>query len=278
PYHYVPMEWICVLFVVLYSISAALHLGQALKYKLWWMIPTATFTGLLEILGWSARLWSSRNPRLLTHYEMQIVGTIIAPTPLVAANFIILGKVITQIGSQYSCLTPKIYTIIFLCFDVVCLIVQAVGGTSTAHTASTKTNAMMVCTSSHGVNIMLGGIAAQLFAIVIYVALAAKTLLRLRYNMPFCYVDQPRILEKGQPAVSKKLQLMLFGMAFCTLCIFIRSVYRTVELANGWAGPVISTERYFDWLDGGMVTLALYTLNFFHPLEQFFILSLTLSN
>ncbi|KIK35477.1 hypothetical protein CY34DRAFT_812101 [Suillus luteus UH-Slu-Lm8-n1] len=259
PYHYVPTEWICVLFVVLYSISAALHLGQALKYKLWWMIPTATFAGLLEILGWSARLWSSRNPRLLTPYEMQIVGTIIAPTPLVAANFIILGKVITQIGSQYSRLTPKIYTIIFLCFDVVCLIVQAVGGASAAHAASTKTNATM------GANIMLGGIAAQLFAIVIYVALAAETLLRLRYNMPFRYVDQPRILEKGQPAVSKKLQLMLFGMALCTLCIFIRSVYRTVELANGWAGPVISTERYFDWLDGGMVTLGLYTLNFFHP-------------
>lgn len=102
---------------------------------------------------------------------------------------------------------------------------------------------------------------------MIYVALAAETLLRLRYNMPFRYVDQPRILEKGQPAVSKKLQLMLFGMTLCTLCIFIRlvfyasvvsgddvlisilrSVYRTVELANGWAGPVISTERYFGTL------------------------------
>lgn len=64
----------------------------------------------------------------------------------------------------------------------------------------------------------------------------------------------------------------------------IRSVYRTIELANGWAGPIISTERYFgtfctvlageyaysallliDWLDGGMVTIAICTLNFIHP-------------
>jgi hypothetical protein len=50
---------------------SVLHLGQALKYKLWWMIPTATFAGILEILGWSARLWSSRSPKLLTPYEMQ---------------------------------------------------------------------------------------------------------------------------------------------------------------------------------------------------------------
>jgi hypothetical protein len=234
-------------------------LGQALKYKLWWMIPTATFAGILEILGWSARLWSSRNPKLLTPYEMQIVGTIIAPTPLVAANFVILGKVIAQIGPQYSRLTPRIYTIIFCCFDIVCLIVQAVGGASAAHAVNTKTSASM------GANIMLGGIAAQLFAIVVYVTMATEILLRLKYNAPFRYVEQPRLLEKGYRAVSKKLQLMLGGMAFCTLCIFIRSVYRTVELANGWNGPVISTERYFDWLDGGMVTLAIYTLNFCHP-------------
>lgn len=259
PYHYVPTEWICILFLVLYSISTVLHLGQAVKYRLWWMIPTATFAGILEILGWSARLWSSRNPKLLTPYEMQIVGTIIAPTPLVAANFIILGRVITQIGSQYSRLTPRLYTIVFCCFDIVCLIVQAVGGASAAHAANTKTSASM------GANIMLGGIAAQLFAIVVYVALAVETLLRLQYNRPFRYVEQRRISEKGPRAVSKNLRLMLCGMAFCTLCIFIRSVYRTVELADGWDGPVITTERYFDWLDGGMVTLAIYTLNFFYP-------------
>ncbi|KAG2078713.1 RTA1 like protein, partial [Suillus decipiens] len=259
PYHYVPTEWICVLFVVLYSISTVLHLGQALKYKLWWMIPTATFAGILEILGWSARLWSSRNPKLLTPYEMQIVGTIIAPTPLVAANFIILGRVITRVGPQYSRLTPRMYTILFCCFDIICLVIQAVGGASAAHSANTKTSA------SKGANIMLGGIVAQLFAILVYVALAVETLLHLRYNAPFRYVEQPGIVEKGQRTVSKNLRLMLYAMAFCTLCIFIRSVYRTVELANGWNGPVISTERYFDWLDGGMVTLAIYTLNFFHP-------------
>ncbi|KAG2336302.1 hypothetical protein BDR05DRAFT_971134 [Suillus weaverae] len=48
-------------------------------------------------------------------------------------------------------------------------------------------------------------------------------------------------------------------MAFCTLCIFIRSIYCTVELAG------FNTLLSIDWLDGAMVTLAIYTLNFFHP-------------
>ncbi|KAG1850051.1 RTA1 like protein-domain-containing protein [Suillus tomentosus] len=259
PYTYVPTEWICILFLVLYSISTIIHLSQAVKFRLWWMLPTATFAGVLEILGWSARLWSSHSPKLLTPYEMQLVGTIIAPTPLVAANFIILGKIINQVGPQYSRLTPKLYTIIFCCFDVICLIVQAFGGASAAHAVSQDTSAAM------GANIMLGGIAAQLFAIVVYVTLASEFFLRLKFNSPFRHVEQPRVLEKGQSAVSKNLRVLICAMAFCTLCIFIRSIYRTVELAGGWFGPVITTQHYFDWLDGAMVTLAIYSLNFFHP-------------
>lgn len=259
PYSYVPTEWICILFLVLYSISTILHLGQALKFRLWWMIPTATLAGILEVIGWSARLWSSQNPRLLTPFEMQLVGTVVAPTPLVAANFIILGRIINQVGPQYSRLTPKIYTIVFCCFDVACLVVQAVGGASAARAVSQESSATM------GANIMLGGIAAQLFAIVVYVTLASEFFLRLKFSAPFRQVDASHLLEKGQGAVSKNLRILIYAMSFCTLCIFIRSVYRTVELAGGWFGPVITTQRYFDWLDGGMVTLAIYTLNFFHP-------------
>lgn len=96
-----------------------------------------------------------------------------APTPLFAANFIILGRVITQ---GYVSVSPMLLafdywssadTIIFCCFvsmiyssgvnssylassqDIVCLIVQAMGGLSAAHAANTKTSASMVCTSSH---------------------------------------------------------------------------------------------------------------------------------
>jgi hypothetical protein len=35
------------------------------------------------------------------------VALIIAPTPLVAANFIILGRIIRRLGPQYSRLTPR---------------------------------------------------------------------------------------------------------------------------------------------------------------------------
>lgn len=46
----------------------------------------------------------------------RIVATIIAPTPLVAANFVILGLVINRLGSCYSRISPKWYTIVFCSF------------------------------------------------------------------------------------------------------------------------------------------------------------------
>lgn len=38
---------------------------------------------------------------------LRITATILAPTPLVAANFVILGKVILSLGPAYSRLSPK---------------------------------------------------------------------------------------------------------------------------------------------------------------------------
>ncbi|KAG1873924.1 RTA1 like protein-domain-containing protein [Suillus subluteus] len=256
PYGYVPTEWICIFFVVSYSISTAVHMGQAIKCKLWWMIPTATFAGIVEIFGWSARLWSSQNPEILMPYEMQLVGTVLAPTPLVAAIFVIFGRIINQLGPQFSRLVPNMYTVVFCSFDVICLIVQAVGGALAAQAVNENESPTL------GGNIMLGGISAQL---LVYICLAAEFFLRRKYNAPFHHQAIKFEKEKGQHSMSKEVQIMIYGMSFCTVCLFIRSVYRTVELADGWSGPVIANESYFNWLDGGFVTLAIYTLNIIHP-------------
>ncbi|KAG2344863.1 RTA1-domain-containing protein [Suillus weaverae] len=257
PYNYVPTGWICVSFVVLYTISTIIHMDQALKYKLWWMVPTAIFAGVLEIFGWSARLWSSRSPELLTPFEMQLVGTITAPTPLVAANYLILCKIIYELGPQFSRLTPNMYTIVFCSVDLICFVIQAVGGIFAAQAVHENKSATL------GGNIMLGGIVIQLFAILIYSGLAAEFFLRRKYNAPFRH--QVIKFGRGQRSMSKKMRRMISAISFCTICLFIRSVYRTVELAGGWSGSVFATESYFNWLDGGFVILAIYTLNVIHP-------------
>jgi hypothetical protein len=253
-YNYVPTEYVCAIFVALYGLSTVIHLGQAIRFRMRWLLPTAVLAGVAEVLGWSARLWSSQNPSLSTPFTIQISCTIIAPTPLVAANFVILGMIIDRIGDHYSRLTTKQYIITFCSFDIISLIIQAVGG-GKASTATTRKGANL------GGHIMLAGIVFQLVSLIIYAICAAEFFLRYLKDKP---IREPL---KGKPRelMDTRMKIMIRALVFSTTCLFIRAVYRTIELSNGWNGRIISTQVYFNVLDGAMVTLAIYTLNFAHP-------------
>ena len=89
------------------------------------MIATAVFAGILEVLGWSGRLWSSQNVDLETPFmiqfvfqilydrtpftflELRIIGCILGPTPLLAADFVIFGVIIQHLGIGYSRMGAK---------------------------------------------------------------------------------------------------------------------------------------------------------------------------
>ncbi|KZT30560.1 RTA1 like protein [Neolentinus lepideus HHB14362 ss-1] len=271
PYHYIPTEWICALFVTLFSITGIIHVAEACIFRMWWLLPTAGFACVAEVIGWAGRLWSTKNPELMKPFLMQITTTILAPTPLVAANFVILGRIIERLGSQYSRLGPGLYTLVFCSCDVIALIVQAIGGGAASEAANQHRNA------NKGGNIMLGGIAFQLGAICIYVVCALEFFIRYHLDRPVRKArtraqqgSSTTLGEHGGPppirgTVDRRLSMMIFGLGLSTLLIFIRSIYRTIELSNGWSGRIISTQVYFNVLDGGMITLASFTLNFLHP-------------
>jgi len=202
-----------------------------------------------------------QNSESLTPYEIQIICTIIAPTPLVAANFIILGRIVGLLGSQYSRLTPRLYTIIFCTADFVALIVQFSGGGMAAIAAGNNESPTL------GGNIMLGGIIFQMVAITVYVACASEFFFRYFTNKPFHRHDgmQDNQSRDAQPAMDRNLKFMTSALMFSTLCLFIRSIYRTIELADGWNGTVIATQWLFNTFDGAMVVLAMYTFIFEHP-------------
>ncbi|KAF8901514.1 RTA1-domain-containing protein [Gymnopilus junonius] len=266
PYNYIPSEGVAITYIVLYGLSTLIHLGQAIYFQTWWLIPTVCLSGVLEILGWAARLWSSLNPPNPSPFEMQITCTIIGPTPLLAANFVILGILIQRLGPQYSRLTPRGYTILFCTSDVISLIVQAVGGgrAATAFSAGQDPNP--------GGHIMLGGISFQLAVIVIYALCAIEFYVRYTKKWPVRRIkteDHPAEQQEralGQEGLmSGKITLMSVALLFSTTCLFIRSVYRTIELTDGWEGRIIGTQVLFNVLDGAMVTLAIFTINFAHP-------------
>lgn len=256
-YGYIPSLAATVIFTVLFFISTMIHLGQSVRYRMWFLIFTAVAAGNFEITGWAARAYSHFNPDKLTPYLVQTVTTINAPTPLIAAYFIILAEIIRRLGPCYSRLKPRMYSIAFLTADIVALTVQGVGGAIAATAAGNNKDPEM------GGRIMLGGIIFQMIAITLYMILAIEFLIRYINDKPFQRPDNEP--PTGNFFLDKKMKLMLLGTSFSSLAIYVRSVYRTIELTDGWNGRIITTEIYFNAMDGAMILLAMYCLNIFHP-------------
>ncbi|KAH8116126.1 RTA1 like protein-domain-containing protein [Phellopilus nigrolimitatus] len=257
-YGYTPTTSVCFTFIVLFAVSAIIHGCEAVAFRLWWFLPLACLAALAEVFGWLGRLWSSFAPASLTPYTIQICATVIAPTPLIASNFMILGMLIRHLGEQFSRLSPKLYSIIFTSSDVVALLIQAYGG-ATASSAVSKGE-----DPERGGHIMLIGIAIQMVAITFYVILATEFFVQFYTRRPVRLRSYLSV-DPSKKQIHRKMQWMIFGLGFSTVCLFIRTVYRTIELVNGFTGRIIRTQVYFNVLDGAMVVLASYTLNLLHP-------------
>ena len=99
---------------------------------------------------------------------------------------------------------------------------------------------------------MVAGIVFQLFSITIFVACGADFMRR---------VLRKRLLQ----SITGSIVPLLAATVLSVVCIYIRSIYRTIELSQGWSGYLITHQRYFIALDGTMMVIAVGIFNVFHP-------------
>lgn len=100
---------------------------------------------------------------------------------------------------------------------------------------------------------MVAGIVFQLISISIFVYCAFDFLRR---------ATRMGLLKLGNV---DSITYMIGAMVLSVVVIYIRSIYRVVELAQGWDGYLITHESYFIGLDGIMMIIAVGVFNIFHP-------------
>ncbi|KAF5243201.1 hypothetical protein FANTH_8300 [Fusarium anthophilum] len=245
-YGYVPSTAAGIVFCILFGLSTIIHIIQLGRSKIWWC-SVFVVGGLVEIIGWAGRTWSSQCPYNSTAFLMQISTLIIAPVFYTAGVYIILGRLIQVFGRDCSILRPSLYLWIFCTCDVISLVVQAIGG-GLASAAVNKVDG----NTEPGTNTMVAGIVFQLASMSVFVALAIDFLIRS---------TRRGMLKSGKQSSIPILSAMTLSL----LCIYIRSIYRTIELVQGWHGYLITHEQYFIALDGAMMVIAVGIFNFIHP-------------
>ena len=148
---------------------------------------------------------------------------------------------ITQYGRRYSLISARMYLAIFVSFDIISIVIQAVGGASASKAGGEDPPG----NTKPGTNIMMAGIIIQL------VSMSAFGLLWLIF-----------LWRARAVPISK---VLLIVTTFSAACIIVRNFYRAVELSQGWKGYLITHEVYFAVLDGALMALSVGIFNIFFP-------------
>jgi len=202
----------------------------------------------------------------------QLICLTIAPAFLSASIYLCLARIITVYSAEISRLKPRTYTFVFVGCDFVSLLLQAIGG-AIAATADTPDVA------DKGVNIMIAGLVFQVASLILFLilwgefALCARAApadkIEQRFSdvrssfrfKAFCCSEYTQRLGV-RPEL---LTISCAGLWSAAILIFIRSIYRVIELHAGFGSEFANNEPAFMVFEGPMIILATGLLSIFHP-------------
>ncbi|EGW30693.1 uncharacterized protein SPAPADRAFT_56685 [Spathaspora passalidarum NRRL Y-27907] len=283
-----------ILFLVLFSITFGYTLFMLIKSRYHWYNVAFTCGLALEFLGFLGRVLSFRNMTGDNFFLLQLISLTIAPAFLMGGIYFLFGQLVVVHGRKYSWLKPLHYSYIFIGCDVLSLVIQAAGGAQASIASQTYENA------HPGTYTMIAGIAFQVFAMSLFLILWFM----FWYNVYFKFSDLPpekneessifqkksfpnyiKLLFNGSKANEyKKNQLehnfnpkyksirqrplynyYALAISIAVIAIYIRCVYRVVELAQGFSGYLITHEAFVMTLDATMIAISALIFMPFHP-------------
>ncbi|KAF7887729.1 hypothetical protein EAF00_010023 [Botryotinia globosa] len=238
------------------GVFAVLCIGQlalGIKFKTWGYMGAMLLGLFTEVIGYIARVLIYEYPFDNDYFLMYLITLTIAPAFLTAAIYLCLSRIVIIYGQEISRFRPATYTIIFCACDIISLVLQAAGGAI----ASTADN---LDDKELGKNIMLAGLAFQVFSLILFAILCTEFAWRVRRAKGSW---NPRYTDLVSSAFFKSF---LGGLCLATVTILIRSIYRCVELSGGFNGPLfIGHEVEFMILEGVMIAIACIGLTVIHP-------------
>jgi len=141
----------------------------------------------------------------------------------------------------------------FMTCDFLSLLLQAVGG------AIADTAEYLSALQDTGINIMIAGLILQVVGLSAFLIVCADFFLRCRRG------NLDMAPEKVELRRKTLFKLTVGSLGLATVAVLIRSIFRVIELWQGFEGELWNNELDFMILDGAMVAIATICLTAFHP-------------
>lgn len=283
-----------IIYLVVFAVVFFFVCGMFVKSRYHWYNITFFAGWGLEFAGFLGRVLALNDTTNINYYLLQYISLTIAPAFIMGGIYFLFAQVVVIHGREYSVLKPMWYSYFFIATDVVSLLIQAGGG-----------GAASIATQNHtdprpGTNTMIAGIAFQVVAMTIFLVFWFEFLNRIYFSKSKLIREQqqePHPLTKR--SVSNYLKMLFhtkstraykiqylepyynpkfehirdrklapyfpLAITIAVVAIYIRCVYRVVELAQGFSGYLITHEVYIMVLDAFMMAIAGLIFIPFHP-------------
>jgi hypothetical protein len=166
------------IFAGLFGLFIIVQLFLGIKHKIWGFMSALCLGLLLECVGYIARILIHNNPFESNFFLIYLVLLTIAPAFLTAGYdlsdlfqdamtnyshsiYLCLARIIVVYGEHLSRFKPRTYTMVFVTCDIICLVLQGLGG-GIASSADTKES------SDLGKNIMMAGLIFQVVSLGLF--------------------------------------------------------------------------------------------------------------
>jgi hypothetical protein len=160
--------------------------------------------------------------------------------------WLILQSVVVY-GESISRIRPVWYTRFFINCDIISLTLQGAGGGIAS--AATKQSSMDL-----GNHLMLAGLIFQIVSLILFAAACIDFAIRTyRY-------ESWKNPAYSSLRASSRFRGFLWALAISFVTIFVRCVYRVIELGGGWNNHLMREETPFIILESWYVALHSYTI------------------
>ncbi|EWC48478.1 hypothetical protein DRE_02247 [Drechslerella stenobrocha 248] len=247
-YQFDPSVPIAVLALVFYAITTFLHFFQYFRYRAW-ILTVLLIAGLMQTLGYLARVFSARDVHNRGLYIGQFTLIILAPVLTAAGDYVVLGKLLERVlpgepRAKTLGLPARWITWIFVTGDIISFVMQGIG----AGVIAASVNKVDPSGRQRGTNIVVGGLVVQLIFFTFFTGAVVRFDVKTRADYP-----------------GAKWRVLVYALYVSCACILIRSIYRLVEFAEGWTGYLMKHEVYFWVLETLPMLICLVLFNIWHP-------------
>ena len=196
----------------------------------------------MEIIGYIFRILAAKkNPYSVAYFVAQYFCIVVAPVFFSAAIYTIINVMINRTGREYAPLPPKVILGIFIACDVVATVIQILGAALVGKAYSSGTN------PDTPNNILLAGLAFQVFSFAIFIIVLVL------------------FLRRSRRVTSKQFKIFAAATFIATLAVYLRTCIRLAETAEGLLKFLSTHEAIFGCLEFLPIILAVYIFIYFHP-------------